>query len=52
MTAFIRKAKVALLEHMKTIPNTPAAEDEDYLVWGRQFVDIVVSRKIIGGGFN
>jgi hypothetical protein len=52
MTAFLRKYKVALLEHMKTIPDAPAADDEDYVVWGRQFIDIVVSRKIIGGGFN
>jgi hypothetical protein len=35
MTAFICKSKVMLLEHMKSIPNVPAAEDEDYVVWGK-----------------
>jgi hypothetical protein len=44
MTAFFRKYKVALLKHMKTIPDAPTADDEDYVVWGRQFVDIMVSR--------
>jgi hypothetical protein len=49
MTAFIRKSKVMLLEHMKSIPNAPAADDEDYIVWGRQFVKIMVSRQFIRG---
>jgi hypothetical protein len=35
MTAFIRKSKVVLLEHMKSIPDTPAADNEDYIVWGK-----------------
>jgi hypothetical protein len=52
MTAFIHKSKVVLLEHMKSIPNAPAAEDEDYIVWGKQFVEITVSRKLIGGRCN
>jgi hypothetical protein len=43
MTAFLRKYKVALLDHMKSMPDAPAADDEDYTVWGRQFVDIAVS---------
>jgi hypothetical protein len=34
MTAFIRKSKVALLKHMKSILDAPAADDEDYVVWG------------------
>jgi hypothetical protein len=44
MTAFLCKYKVALLEHMKSIPDAPATNDKDYTVWGRQFVDIAVSR--------
>jgi hypothetical protein len=52
MTAFIRKSKVVLLEHMKSIPDAPAAEDEDYIVWGKRFVEIAVSRKLLGGGCN
>jgi hypothetical protein len=52
MTAFLRKSKVTLLEHMKSIPDVPAADDKDYVVWGQQFVDIAVSRKVIGGGCN
>jgi hypothetical protein len=35
MTAFLRKSKVALLEHMKSIPDAPATEDEDYIVLGK-----------------
>jgi hypothetical protein len=52
MTAFLRKSKVALLEHMKLIPDAPAAADEDYIVWGQRFIDITVSRKVIRGGCN
>jgi hypothetical protein len=52
MSAFIRKYKVALLEHMKSIPDAPGAEDEDYTVWGKQFVEIAVSRKLMRGGCN
>jgi hypothetical protein len=44
MTAFICKAKAALLDHMKAIPDAPGADDEDYIVWGKQFVEITVSR--------
>jgi hypothetical protein len=47
MTAFLRKSKVALLEHMKTMPDAPVADDEDYTVWGRQFVDIAVSLQLL-----
>jgi hypothetical protein len=43
MTAFLCKSKVALLEHMKTIPDAPAADNKDYVVWGQQFIDIAVS---------
>jgi hypothetical protein len=40
MTAFLRKSKDALLEHMKLIPDVPAADDEDYIVCGKRFVQI------------
>jgi hypothetical protein len=49
MTAFIHKSKVVLLEHMKSLPDAHIAEEEDFVAWGRQFVDIVVSRKELGG---
>jgi hypothetical protein len=52
MTAFLHKSKAAILKHMKSIPDVPAADNEDYVVWGQQFIDIVVSRKVIGGGCN
>jgi hypothetical protein len=52
MTAYIRKSKAALLEHMKLIPDVSAANNEDYAVWGKRFVDIAVSHKLIGGGCN
>jgi hypothetical protein len=44
MTTYIRKSKVALLEHMKSIPDAPVATDEDYIIWGKRFVEIAVSR--------
>jgi hypothetical protein len=47
MTAFLRKSKVVLLDHMKSMPDAPAADDEDYTVWGRQFVDIAVRLSLI-----
>jgi hypothetical protein len=49
MTAYIRKSKVVLLEHMKSIPDAPAADDEDYIVWGHRFIEIAVSRQFIRG---
>jgi hypothetical protein len=52
MTTFLRKSKVALLKLMKAIPDAPAVDDEDYTIWGRQFVDIMVSRQLLEGGFN
>jgi hypothetical protein len=44
MTAFIRKSKVVLLEHIKAIPDAPDADDEDHVIWGKRFVEIAVSR--------
>jgi hypothetical protein len=49
MTAFIRKSKVVLLEHMKSIPDAPAADNKDYIVWGCRFIEIAVSRQFIRG---
>jgi hypothetical protein len=50
MTTFICKSKVVLLEHMKAIPDAPAADNKDYIVWGKRFIEIVVSHKLIRGG--
>jgi hypothetical protein len=49
MTAFLHKSKAMLLELMKTMPDAHIAEEEDFVVWGRQFIDIAVSRKLIRG---
>jgi hypothetical protein len=49
MTAYIRKSKAALLEHMKLIPDVPATKDEDYVIWGKRFIEIAVSRQFIRG---
>jgi hypothetical protein len=49
ITAFLCKSKAALLEHMKSMPDAHVAKEEDFAIWGRQFVDIVVSHKLIGG---
>jgi hypothetical protein len=34
MTAFIRKAKATLLDHMKTLPDAHVAAKEDFVAWG------------------
>jgi hypothetical protein len=44
MTVFLCKYKVVLLEHMKAIPDAPSADNEDYAIWCRQFIDIAVSQ--------
>jgi hypothetical protein len=49
MTAFLRKSKAAILEHMKTLPEAHIAEEEDFIAWGQKFVEIVVSCKQSGG---
>jgi hypothetical protein len=43
MSAFIRKAKAALLDHMKTLPDVHIAAEVDFVAWGRQFVNAAVS---------
>jgi hypothetical protein len=49
MTAFLRKSKAAILELMKMLPDGHIAEEEDFVALGRKFVEIVVSRKQLGG---
>jgi hypothetical protein len=34
---------------MKLLPDAHIAEEEDFVVWGRQFVDIAVSRQLLRG---
>jgi hypothetical protein len=34
MTAFLRKPKAALLDHMKSIPDVHIADEEDFVAWG------------------
>jgi hypothetical protein len=45
MTAYLRKSKASLLDHMKSMPDAHIANEEDFVMWGRQFVEIAVSRK-------
>jgi hypothetical protein len=45
MTAFLRKSKASILELMKTLPDAHITEEEDFVAWGRQFIDIAISRK-------
>jgi hypothetical protein len=45
MTAFLRKSKASILNLMKSMPDAHVAEEEDFVVWGQQFVNIAVSRK-------
>jgi hypothetical protein len=43
MTAFLHKSKATIFDLMKTLPNAHIAEEEDFITWGRQFVDVAVS---------
>jgi hypothetical protein len=49
MTPFLHKSKVAIIELLKLLPDAHIAEEKDFEVWGRQFVDAVVSHIQIGG---
>jgi hypothetical protein len=49
MTSFLRKSKVAILNLLKSLPDAHIAEEKDFEIWGRQFVNAVVSRIQIGG---
>jgi hypothetical protein len=42
MSAFIRKAKASLLDHMKMLPDAHIAAEVDFVTWGRQFVDAAI----------
>jgi hypothetical protein len=48
MTAFLRKSKALILDLMKFMPDVHVTEEEDFVVWGRQFVDVAVSRIELG----
>jgi hypothetical protein len=49
MTAFLHKSKASILNLMKSMPDAYIAEEEDFVIWSRQFVDIAVSHIQIGG---
>jgi hypothetical protein len=49
MTALLRKSKASILELMKMLPDAHIAKEEDFVAWGRQFIDIAVSRISLGG---
>jgi hypothetical protein len=34
---------------MKMLPDVHIAEEEDFIAWGRKFIEIVVSHKQLGG---
>jgi hypothetical protein len=44
MTAFLRTSKASIMNLMKSMPDAHIAEEEDFIMWGRQFVNIAVSR--------
>jgi hypothetical protein len=49
MTSFLRKSKVTIIELLKSLLDAHIAEEKDFEVWGRQFVNAVVSHIQIGG---
>jgi hypothetical protein len=44
MTAFLRKSKASILDLMKSMPDVHIVEEEDFVAWGQQFIDVPVSR--------
>jgi hypothetical protein len=49
MTAFLCKSKASILELMKSMLDAHIAEEEDFVAWGRQFINVTVSHIQIGG---
>jgi hypothetical protein len=47
MSDLLVKTKLAVLDHMKVLPEAPMAKDEDFKVWGMRFCEVLVSRTII-----
>ena len=47
MSDLLIEPKLVVLEQMKTLPEAPMAEDEDFEVWGKRFCEVLVSRTII-----
>jgi hypothetical protein len=43
MSAHLLKTKAALLDLVKSLPEAHIAEESDFVVWGRQFIDVAVS---------
>jgi hypothetical protein len=50
MTAFLRESEASILNLMKSMPDAHIAEEEDFITWGRQLVNVAVSHISIGGG--
>jgi hypothetical protein len=48
MMSFLCKSKATILNLLKSLPDMHIAEEQDFEVWGCQFVDIVVSHIQIG----
>ena len=46
MSDLLIEPKLAVLEQMKTLPEAPMAEEEDFALWGIQFCKVLVSRTI------
>jgi hypothetical protein len=49
MTSLLHKSKATILDLLKLMPNAHIAKEEDFVVWGQQFVDTAVSHIKMGG---
>jgi hypothetical protein len=45
ITAFLRKSKAALLELIKMMSDVHIAEEEDFVMWSQQFINITISHR-------
>ena len=45
LLGILKTAKEMLLDHAKTLPEVGMAEEEDFVVWGRKFAELLVSHR-------
>jgi hypothetical protein len=46
MSDLLIEPKLTVLKQMKTLPEAPMAEEEDFALWGIQFCKVLVGRTI------
>jgi hypothetical protein len=47
MSDLLIEPKLAVLDHMKALPEAPMADNVDFEVWGMRFCEVLVSQTMI-----